>query len=57
MFTLYFTRKFTSGLLKGLVHHDSITGPSAEKLVSQWAIGTKRCNYIIVDASFQKYAR
>ena len=56
--TIYFTREFTDGLLKGIQQRDSITTAFPE----QWRTGTvfkKRfvSSYKIVDASFQNYSR
>ena len=62
MGTLYFTRKFTNGALKGLIHHDSISFPTAQACAN-WAdkVNAKgqkgKMDYIIVDRSFQRYAR
>jgi len=62
MVTLYFTRLFTRGVLKGLTHHDSISYPSAERCLS-WvaAINAKeargRLEYRVIDRSFQNYVR
>lgn len=55
MKTLYFTRKFTKGHLKGLTHNDTISFPTAEKCL-EWA-RKKFSDYIIVDYTFQKYWR
>ncbi len=64
MATIYFTRRFTGGALKGLVHHDSASGPDAAALARFWRVGRKvkrsaisPSPYEIIDASFQKYTR
>lgn len=62
MQTIYFTRLFTKGALKGLTHLDKISFPSLAECVS-WreAINAKaargKLDYRIVDSSFQCYAR
>lgn len=61
--TLYFTKRFTTGHLAGICYHDRISGPDAESLARRFRIGTKvrgrfgSPSYIVVDASFQNYAR
>ena len=66
MTTVYITKKFTSGLLKGLIHIDAVPGFESPEKASAWVsrhrvkpvkgiLGTS--NYIIVDASFQDYRR
>lgn len=64
MHTIYFTKLFTGGTLKGLLVHESISGPDKDRLARSWRIGreVKRpiggtSPYRIVDASFQKYTR
>ncbi len=58
--TLYFTQHFTKGLLKGITINDSLAFVSVER-ASLWLqrikANAKRLDYIIVDASFQSYAR
>lgn len=62
MQTLYFTRQFTKGNLKGLTHLDRISFPTIEGCV-QWVKGINakaargRLDYKIVDHSFQNYQR
>ena len=61
--TLYFTKRFTSGPLAGKCYLDRVSGPTPEYLARFWHIGRKvrgmfGCpSYVIVDASFQNYAR
>lgn len=62
--TIYFTKLFTGGLLKGLTYQDTATGPDVATLAKQYRIGreVKRpvgggSPYRIIDASFQSYAR
>lgn len=61
--TIYFTKLFTGGLLKGLTYQDKATGPDVATLAKQYRIGreVKRpiggSPYRIIDASFQSYAR
>lgn len=63
MHTIYFTKLFTGGVLKGLTYHDQATGADVTALAKQFRIGREIrrpvCGspYRIVDASFQKYAR
>ena len=58
---LYFSKRFTSGLLKGITIHGSVYGPPIT--LKHFAIGTKGhdwhsgAKWVIVDASFQNYAR
>ena len=62
METLYFTRLFTRGLLKGLTHQDSISYATTERCLA-WvaAVNAKeargRMDYKVIDRSFQNYAR
>ena len=62
MITLYFTREFTKGTLKGLRQRDTITFVN-EQAASEWLASMtskkkrQRLDYIIVDKSFQKYWR
>ncbi len=60
--TIYFSKLFTSGLLKGItVHGQQLTGSLAR--VARIRIGAKGrdavtgAKFTIVDASFQSYAR
>jgi hypothetical protein len=57
---LYFTRLFTAGNLKGIVQHDTVTFPTAERCV-EWVKNVnaleKRNGYKVVDYSFQKFWR
>lgn len=65
METLYFTKKFTSGTLEGLSvqHHISFPPSERARYAKAFAKGTKgrdtitKDRWIIVDASFQSYAR
>lgn len=64
MVKVYFTRLFTSGILQGLTHNDSISYPTVNecvKFINQGKQGFKKCmggcDYKIIDASFQKYDR
>lgn len=60
MTTLYFTRKFTKGNLQGLTHNGSITFPTVGGCL-KWLAGVaknaRKLDYIIIDKSFQNYAR
>jgi len=64
MVTLYFTKQFTGGLLKGIRITESMRFASPE-LASEWvAWARKGCKkpiggspYKVIDASFQNYAR
>ena len=62
MQTLYFSKTFTSGLLKGLTTHGKISFPTIEGC-DGWlkAIKAKAAKgklpYQITDASFQNYTR
>ena len=58
--TLYFTKEFTRGILKGLVINESLPFVSVER--SQvWLKGViakeKKLGYKIIDRSYQNYAR
>lgn len=62
--TLYFTKEFTGGLLKGLHHNGSMTFENVEDAAEFLKVmrkGVKKpiggSPYRIVDASFQKYWR
>ena len=65
MVTLYFTKKFTGGPLKGLTYNDQVSFGSVESAMAYVARArgrTKRrrgCGspWIMVDHSFQKYDR
>jgi hypothetical protein len=60
MQTLYFTKQFTAGTLKGLQHTSKLSFASVEsamdwvKLVKKYS---KRNGWELVDYSFQNYAR
>ena len=57
--TLYFTKRFTRGLLKGLDHSGSMTFVSVEA-AAEWARkvrANKRLDFNLVDASFQNFIR
>lgn len=59
--TLYFSKRFTSGLLKGITVHEKITG--SPETLKWYRIGSTGQNFgtksrwVIVDASYQEYAR
>ncbi len=59
--TLYYSKRFTSGLLKGLTVHQSVTASmSSLKGIHIGATGKDYgtcAKWIIVDASFQNYVR
>jgi hypothetical protein len=58
--TLYFTKLFTRGPLKGLTYHSSMTftdGHAAMAWVKGINKNANRLNYKIIDKSFQKYSR
>lgn len=59
--TIYFTKLFTNGLLRGLSVLDRISFPDDAKhrasYAKAFAVGVERCGYRITDASFQNYAR
>jgi len=60
--TLYFTRLFIKGTLKGLTHNDQINFISVERAMD-WVKGIKansmkgKLDYKLCDYSFQKYWR
>ena len=60
--TLYFTREFTKGNLKGLQHQDKLDFVSVER-AEVWLKGVTsnhakgKLNYRIVDRSYQNYFR
>lgn len=59
METLYFTKFFLKGLLKGLTYNESMSFVSADKAI-EWveSINSKKnFKYKIIDRSFQKYWR
>lgn len=64
MITLYFTKEFTGGVLKGLRFNESMRFAN-EKLAADWATWARKgCKkpiggwpYKIIDASFQNYTR
>jgi hypothetical protein len=59
MVTLYFTRQFRSGILKGMTHLDSLPFVSVDCAMA-WVKAIKAStsvNYSIVDHSFQNYRR
>ncbi len=57
--TLYFTKRFTSGLLKGQTHTDSMpfTSPERGVLWMKRCRENKRLNWEFVDWSFQNFTR
>ncbi len=59
--TLYYSKRFTSGILTGLIVHDRVTGsPCTLKAFSIGKCGSDIITdsaYIIVDASYQNYIR
>lgn len=60
MITLYFTKQFTSGMLKGLFYNESMRFASeveAADFVKAMRKGSKKVDWKIVDASYQKYWR
>jgi hypothetical protein len=63
MTTIYFTKLFTAGPLKGLTYQDKATGPDVATLAKFYRVGREvkkpigGSPYRIVDASFQNYAR
>ncbi len=62
MATLYFTRQFTKGNLKGLTHNDTISFPPLEACADWVKVinspkKQRTLDYKIVDKSFQKYWR
>lgn len=60
MQTLYFTKQFTSGNLKGLQYTGKLSFVSVERAMD-WVKGVKkyakRNGWELVDYSFQNYAR
>jgi hypothetical protein len=59
MTTLYFTRLFVKGNLKGILHNDKIRFID-EKTAVNWVNGInkkKSLEYRIIDKSFQNYVR
>lgn len=64
MVTIYFTKQFTGGLLKGLTHTGSMQFVSIER-ASEWVSWARKgCRkpiggspYKVIDASFQNYQR
>jgi len=62
MATLYFTKYFTKGVLKGITYHGKLTFVSVER-AAEWlsAVRSKgergKLPYRIIDASFQNYVR
>lgn len=60
MTILYFTKRFMSGVLKGISVNESMTFVSVEAAADFLKVmrkGSKRVDWKIVDASFQKYWR
>jgi hypothetical protein len=63
MTTIYFTKKFTSGILTGLSAICSLTYPTATECADAIYVGKKGkdcltgTRWIVTDASFQNYAR
>lgn len=60
MTTLYFTKRFISGVLKGISVNESMSFVSVEAAADFLKVmrkGSKRVDWKIVDASFQKYWR
>lgn len=61
-YTLYFSRRWLTGHLKGLVTHETVSGDSLERL-RPFGVGRKgrdpfsKDPYEVVDASFQNYRR
>lgn len=59
--TLYYSKRFDSGLLKGLTVHQSVT--ASESSLKHLRVGSKgrdtitRSRWTIVDASYQNYVR
>lgn len=58
--TLYFSKLFTSGLLKGITVHEHIT--ASPSTLAHFTIGHKGrsitgARFVIVDASYQNYVR
>lgn len=60
MTTLYFTKQFTAGILKGIRISESMPFASANlaaDFIKVMRKGSKKIDWKIVDASFQKYWR
>lgn len=60
MATIYFTKRFSRGLLTGLYHTDCISFPTAARCVEWMKTINRRAStlgYVIVDRSFQNYNR
>ena len=65
MITLYFTKQFTGGILKGLLYNESMHFDSYESAAQWLKFARKGCRkpydrsspYKVVDASYQKYWR
>jgi uncharacterized pyridoxamine 5'-phosphate oxidase family protein len=59
METLYFTKSFVKGILKGLTYNESMSFISVDKAV-EWVKdinAKKNLKYKVIDSSFQKYWR
>ena len=58
--TLYFTKQFTSGILKGIIINESLPFVSVER-AEIWRKGVmakeKKLGYKIIDRSYQNYSR
>jgi hypothetical protein len=65
MTTIYITKQFSAGPLKGLRHNDAMPGFKDANEAAAWAKAHKTtpvrtrdgAPYIVVDASFQSYTR
>ena len=60
MITLYFTKQFTGGVLKGLFYNESmrfVSDAAAAEFLKVMRKGSKKVDWKIVDASYQKYWR
>ena len=63
MTRIYFTKRFTGGILKGLSINDSTWFDTPERASKAYHIGKRgrdtitRTPWVITDASFQKYDR
>lgn len=58
--TLYFTREFTRGALKGIRHNDSLSFVSVERAeIWRKSVMAKenKLGYKIIDRSYQNYSR
>ena len=61
MNTIYFSKRFLSGTLKGLTVHQSVTG--SPRTLASFVKGhtgrdaVTRAKFVIVDASYQNYVR